>query len=254
MQSFIRNLPKFTKESNYIVKKNNLVKIPKDITELRKELLKYEINPFDLLMKKIPDEIYSTVEIDSIPIKMKETKELLLKHVDEFYAYLKDYIKQSTDSTYKGEIGPLLKNWSKSIDKSKYEYINKKLLNKFLNYCKSINNYEEKYIVGQVGYIFTGLSIEDWNDETLKIFKNEFKESIDYINNLNVSKFEKKKTYKVIFDEDKLESKTIENIELNGLSKNLYMEILDMLVDHKDQLEDVYIQNLILKLFKKFIS
>jgi len=254
MQSFIRNLPKISKESNYIIDKGSIKRIPNDAIDLRRELLKYEINPFDFLMKYIPKEIYKQENLIEIPDKICKFKKMLTNHVNNFYDYLKIYIKKTIDSNYKGEIGPLLITWSNSLDKSKYEYINKKTLNKFLKYCQNINNFEERNIVGQIGYIFTGLSIEDWNDETFKNFKEDLKESIDYINNLNIEKFDKKKTYKVIFDDEELDNKIIENIELNNISENLYIEIMDLLNDHKDQIDDIYIQNLIMKLFKKFTT
>ena len=157
-------------------KENNYLKLPDRFIELKNLLLKFNLNPYELLIKEIPsvfDNDYM-LTISSIESYLNATE-----YIEKFINTIAKKIKDSFVKGYKGSIASCYKQWeiSSKIDFTKVVFEGK---GKDLQDLLRDVNHDNINAVNQIAILITGCSVMDWannNEDKLYSVINEFVES-----------------------------------------------------------------------------
>lgn len=254
MQNWLYSLPKYSKEckiASYCKDEN----IDSDIMELRKELLKFDINPRDFLLNKLQNKILIVTDLEQCFNKISCIKNELDKFIVNTKKYLKNETKEVFEKSYKGEFRTALENWYRALDNDKIEHLYDVKANNVLSLIQNISNMNEDYVLEELAKIVTGLSIEDWQDATVKNYLND----IQGIKN-NITNYKKEEKTKSIhsydvsfFVSNKKMHKTFESTEISVTGSTLYNNIEEAFDDYADSIDVNEKRNILMKLLEKYM-
>ncbi|HEY5588159.1 MAG TPA: hypothetical protein VIK86_04285 [Candidatus Paceibacterota bacterium] len=254
MHNWLYSLPKYTKECKtaaYDEDKNLEV----DIILLRKELLKFDINPRELLLNKLQNTILNMTELDQCFNRIKSIK----KELDSFIINTKNYLisetKEVFEKKYEGEFRTALQNWYKALNTDNIEHLYDAKTNDVLRLIPTISKYNNFIIIEKLAKIVTGLSIEDWRDDTVDIYL----EGIQVIKN-TITNYEKDiktkniQSYEIsFFVNDKRMHKTFERSKMTITGSTLYSNIEEVFDEYADAVDTNEKRNILMKLLEKYM-
>lgn len=254
MQNWLYSLPKFTKEcriSSYSKDEN----IDFDIIELRKELLKFDINPRDFLLNKLQKKILEVTNLQQCFNRIVVIK----NELDDFIQNTKEHLifetKEVFEKGYKGEFRTTLENWYKGLDKANTEHLYDVSANNVLRLIPTISKLSDNFIIEKLTKIVIGLSIEDWQDETIKNYLYGIQEIKDTITNYKEeTKTKKNHSYELsFFVNDKKTHKTFKSTEISVTGSTLYNNIEEAFDDYADSIDVNEKRNILMKLLEKYM-
>jgi hypothetical protein len=250
MQEFIRSLPKFSKEFNKYYSDNKLINLDNNIIKLRKYLLKYGVNSHEILFMIIPNKIFPGKNYYEILTELRNFKIIHEKHINNIKKHLNNKLKMILDPKHEGEIGTLLENWMVSVENDgKRIYANQSILSIF-KYVENLNNYNDNFIIGRIAKIVTSYNIEDWNDNFVNKFIEDFNMNIDEMNNDFSNKKSDENNIKIKFNDDD-DERYIRVSEIKGHSMHLKNELENVIDEYMDQVEVNQLENVLLKILRK---
>ena len=172
MQVYVQSLSKYAR----------LHKNPdKDVNGFITQLLVYDINPREFLYKKLFKITKANNYIECLN-EVKEIKTYLDKIADELKNNLINKTRNIINHEYKGSLTQALKMW---IDSLSQDVINKShdmTTNKVVRFINEIETNDDMWVINRLANIITGLSIEDWQDNTADIYINDLIKIVDLIN------------------------------------------------------------------------
>lgn len=172
MKRWYLSLPKYTKDSKKDVYDNRVK--AEYLTFMR--LLKTPIGGQELLFEKLPKAFgYKKFEL-CLWKNIKECKANLDDSINVLNAVLINETKklfslQSNDSRLLAmSLSSVIKDWCDTLDKKVFEQLFADGTDKCLALFKNVTNDEHTFIV-RVAKMATGLRVEDWDENTYKVYK-----------------------------------------------------------------------------------
>lgn len=254
MQKWIQSLPKYTREFEIIFCEDGSRSIDLNIKELRKSLLKLEINPRDFLFSEIK-EIFNEENYQIIFHNLKLIKELMDNHIYNLKNLIIEKTKHIFDRNYKGELSTVLYEWHNNLDEISKKHLYGSTANSFIGFISNSNTYDDNVVIEKICKIITGLNIEDWNDETFNVYLDRLeniKEEIEtYTNELSL---DEEDYYEIKFYSNGEEkNRTFKSEEISTAAKALFNELEDMFDEYGDSINENEKRNVLIKLMKKFM-
>lgn len=254
MQSWMQGLPKYARDCK-IKAYNKDENVDSNIIEFRKLFLKFDRNPRDLLLNKIPNIILKENNLEETLIEITNIKVFLDNYIKEIKKYLISETKKVFDKGYKGELKTALVNWYNDLSEDNIEHLYEVNENKILKLIPEISKKNDNYIIEKLAIIATGLSVEDWQDDTVKQYLQNVKEIKDKITNYKKEeKIESTYSYNVsFFVNDKQVNKSFESTDISTLGNTLYNNIEEALDDYAESIDVNEKRNILMKLLEKYM-
>ena len=226
-----------------------------EISKLRSELVKYEINYrsfiFNNLLKYLNVESYN--ECIS---KLKEIKDYLDNHDDRVREYLISLTNDIRDYNYSGTLSGNLNKWYRGLTEEQRDHLYDSETNEFLRFIQKCTNNEIE-IIDRLAYIFSNLSIEDWNDNSINIYLDGIKNSKEIIESYEVSfdKDDSEGLIKIVFENPNSKSmeKTFNKTEISPLGSTLFNAIEEAVEEYGDSIDDNEKRNILMEILSKYI-
>jgi len=254
MQSWMQCLPKYSRDCKIKLNNNN-ENIDSDIIGFRKLFLKFDSNPRDLLLNKIPNKILKENNLEECFKRIIVIKKLLDNHITETKKYLILETKKVFDKRYKGEFKTALGNWYNDLSQDNIEHLYGTKANAVLKLIPEISKKSDDYIIEKLAIIVIGLSIEDWQDDNVEQYLHDIQEIKDTITNYRKEEeIESSHSYNVsFFINDKQVNKSFESTNISTLGTTLYNNIEEALDDYVDSIDVNEKRNILMKLLEKYM-
>jgi len=254
MQNWVYSLSKYSKEYKVAAYSKNK-DIDSDIIELRKELLKFDVNPRDLLLNKLQNKILNVRDLKQCFNRVRIIKNELDNFIESTKKHLIFETKEVFEKGYKGEFRTTLETWYKELDKDSIEHLYDVKANSILGLIPTISKQNDDFIIQKLAKAVTGLSIEDWQDDTLISYLHDIKTIRETITN-----YKKEVKTKIInsYDisvlvGDKRVHKTFENSEISTIGRTLYNNIAEVFNDYAESIDVNEKRCILMKIFEKYM-
>lgn len=253
MRSWIQSLSLFTQNHKYDFVTNELIK--GEIVKLRSELVKYEINyrsfVFEDLLKYLKAENYN-----ECLMKLKEVKAYLNSHDNRVREHLIKVTKEVIDKHYKGTLTGSLIKWYTDLTDDQKEHLYNTETNKFMKFIQS-NEHSEIEAVNKLAQIFTGLSIEDWNDNSINAYLEGIKESKSLVEDYEIAADSQdgQGLIKIIFEaqEEAAVEKTFNKTEISPIGSTLFNAIEEVIDEYGYSVDDNEKRNILMEILSRYI-
>lgn len=253
MKSWMQSLSLFTQNHNISIISNEL--LGKEIVKIRRELVKYDINYrsfiFNDLLKYLDVKSY-----DDCICKLKKIKNYLDNHDNKVREYLVLLSKNIVDKTYEGSLTGNLIKWYRGLNEDQKTHLYDSETNDFLRFIQKEkkNDFDA---INELAYIFTNLSIEDWNDNTINIYLDGIRNSINVVESYEIAsdKDENDGLIKIVFEgteSDPIE-KTFSKTEISPLGSTLYNALEEVVDEYGDSIDDNEKRNILMDILSKYI-
>ncbi len=252
MQNWIRSLPEYTKKYKVYLKESELLEIDNRIDFIRKELLKYEINPRELLFDR-----FATDETDRYSDSLNyisKTKEILDSHIRNLKKEISILIVQLFNSNKNSSLSSAIINWYNNLSNSTKSHVFDSVSNQLLSIAKDVNTFNDEHLLNVIVNAFVGLSIEDWNDSMLSEFISSLKQSIAKINSYKDSSHSDNKFKILLQSEDGIYEKDYSSNKISLLGETALNNIRSVFEEYNESLNPNEKLAIILKVLKEIIS
>lgn len=248
MKNWFRSLPKCSRELQGEAVEGTC------ILEFRKQIIKFDINPREFLLELIPDVICKNTSLESCINQLKEVKEIC----ESYFTHLIESLIQQTKDIfvpqYVGELGGALKTWYLSLETNVEQYMLSAQTNKLLEIIPNLQDYNERNILGKLGYDLTGLQIEDWVQDTVEIFIEELHRILADINSFKNQKHKEERDLQVTIKVDgKERSKVLRSGGISTLGETLLTNLSDAMDEYGDAIDSTEKMNILVKLLEKIM-
>lgn len=252
MKRWIQSLSLFTQNH-----KVNIVtgeEISKEILKVRHELVKYEINYRSFIFTDLLKYL-SVSGYEECLIKLKEIKKYLDNHDSLVREYLIKQTNSILDKNYRGSLTGNLSKWYINLNEEQKSHLFDSETNNFLSFLKNICN-DEVEAINKLAYIFTNLSIEDWNDNTINIYLEAITNSKNLVADYEVAYEEDNNgLIKIIYEsitDEKIE-KTFNKTETSPIGGTLLNAIEEAIEEYGDSIDDNEKRNILMDILLKYI-
>lgn len=254
MQNWLYSLEKYSKEYKVVPYTQNK-EIDSDIVSFRKELLKFDINPRDLLLNKLQNKILKVTDLNKCFNRVTIIKNELDKFIERTKEYLIFETKGIFEKGYKGEFRTTLENWYKGLGKDNIEHLYDVNANSILSLIPTISKLSDDVIIEKLAKAVTGLSIEDWQDDTLKNYLNDIKDIKETITNYKKEvKTKINNSYDIsVLVGDKRIHKTFEGSEISTIGRTLYNNIEEAFDDYAESIDVNEKRSILMKMLEKYM-
>lgn len=255
MQNWIHSLPKYSREFEVEFINDQRQLISKEIVTLRKELLKYEINPREFLFERLKNRILKEDSFENCYKKLKEIKMMLDSQIMKIKSYLVEKTKKIFDENYNGELSTLLIQWYMNLDENIKKQVFDEVTTNVLNFLSELNIHNDFLVVEKLARIITGLNIEDWNDETLIRYIDGITNVKNNISNsINEVATDLDESYEVSFNENGKKIDKIFKIQkISPLGMTLLDELEQNLDDYAESIDINEKRNILMELLKRLM-
>lgn len=252
MKSWLHSLSNYTKNHNIDIKTGT--SIPSDIKKLRSSLVKFDINYRQFIFRDLP-KIFEKDNYIEVIERFIEIKKYLDMFDSETSKYLTDKTNELIDSEYKGSLTGNLSKWYLNLNEDQRAHLFDTTTNDFIKLVEKIGNSDNE-VIKKLAFIFTGLSIEDWNDHTISEYLTDIRNSKEKIEDYEIAddSNESVGSIKIILDnEDSVLEKSFNKMEISPLGKTLKNTIEEALDDYVASIDDNEKRNILMELLSKYI-
>lgn len=253
MKSWMQSLSLFTQNHNINVISNK--QIGKEIVKLRRELVKYDINHRSFIFRDLLKYL-NVKSYDDCICKLKEIKYYLDNHDNRVREHLVLITKNILDKTYEGSLTGNLIKWYRGLTEEQKAHLYDSETNDFLRFIQKEEN-NEVDAINKLAYIFTNLSIEDWNDNTIKIYLDGVKNSKSVVESYEIAsdKDDNDGLIKIVFEgtDSNLVEKTFSKTEISPLGSTLYNALEEVVDEYGDSIDDNEKRNILMDILSKYI-
>jgi hypothetical protein len=254
MQNWMYSLPKFARECELIY--DNKVKDKnREIINLRKELLRFDINPRELLFERLNNKVFKTTSLNKCYKKVEKTKDELDKFISKMKQELIYKTKNIFDKGYKGELGNALENWYNELPSQNKIHLYDSTSNSLLNFISTLSTNNEDIIIEKLSKLVTGLNIEDWNDRLVDTFLEDITNIKSEISNeISETAGEKNNFYEIslVLDGNK-KTKFFDSCEISSIGTTLYNNIENAFDEYGGAIDDNEKRSILMKFLQKYM-
>lgn len=225
-----------------------------EIINLRKELIRYEINYRGFIF----NDLLKYLNVDSYTEcinKLKDIKEDLDTHDEKVRQYLIYETNKIIDINYKGSLSGNLNKWYRSLSDEQKGHLYNTETNNLLGFIQKANN-DDLDIINNLAYIFTDLSIEDWNDNSINVYLEGIKSSKEQVENYELSiDSDNNGLIKIVFESDNSEAieKTFNKVEVSPIGTTLFNAIEEVIEEYGDAVDDNEKRSILMDILSNYI-
>ncbi len=186
MQRWIRSLPRCSRETERIRQDetiNSFVAL-----KFRKLLLRYDINPRELLFESFPDTFSEAKDLSETEKNITTLKTIIDEYSDKLKEYLILEVKAAIYPTYEGSMTQALKLWYSVLDERTKKHLYDDDTNHLLRCISKISSDDEYAVLNQIVVTMMNTTIEDFNDFATSQFIESIKKSTGIVNEFNTKK------------------------------------------------------------------
>ena len=253
MRNWLQSLSLFTQ--NHKIDFVTKASVKDEIIKLRAALVKYDINYrsfiFEELLKYLKADDY-TEGLTSL----EKVKNYLDNHDSKVKEELIRITKELFDKHYEGSLSGNLTKWYTGLTDEQKDHLYNTEANSFMKLLQS-GEKNEVVIINKLAQIFTGLSIEDWNDNSIDMYTSGIKESKNTIENYEISsdRDENQGLIKIVFESDESDSveKTFSKTEISPIGSTLFNAIEEVIDEYGYSVDDNEKRNILMEILSRYI-
>lgn len=185
MQRWIRSLPKVTRDarkeygySNGQLESNTL---PLESVKLRRALLAFDVNVRELLMERIPQDIFNGASFEVALSRIEQFREHLDCYLPRLKSTLINYAIGQFVSGYEGSLSQAINIWKEERTDRSLKKLYDTQTNLLLKYLSDMDTNDDEAIISRIALALTGFSIEDWNDESTPDFCRRLHQALERV-------------------------------------------------------------------------
>lgn len=249
MQKWYKGLPKCSREYEF---EGDLEAISK---RFKKYILRFDVNPREFLFETLPYKIVKNNDLEVCIKSFMSLKEQYDEYFDNLILELIKISKEVLVPQYKGELGGALKRWYQQLGQGIEEQVFDMEIKHLIDCAINLEVHDEKHIIEEIGFILTGLSIEDWDLSTIQLFKERLPQVIEDVRKrLDNNQAEDVEGTQIILMKDgEVKRKQIGNTEISPLGETLLSNLIESFDEYGDAIETSEKMSVLLKLLGHFI-
>jgi hypothetical protein len=253
IEEYFRQLPACSKNMTYIFNNSNREAMSKQFVQIKREVLKYDVNSKFLLTETIPNKIFKDKSYDE---QLKDF-ELIKSTFDNYLTMLKKYLINKTIKELGFESTDNLKSclmtWVGDFNNENLIYIDEVKFLRIHKYILEELKDTEFSIIEDIAHMLSGVAIEDWNDKSLEIFEDTLGEIVDVYSSIDsIDNRIDNKDFLELNIKDQSLKKYIQRREITDEIKqvmdDIEYSIEEYMLDDKDK------QTLFVNLIEKFFN
>ena len=198
----------------------------------------------------------NTESYDEAINKIKCIKEQLDNHDEKVRQYLIDETNKIIDINYKGSLSSNFNIWYSSLSDAQKDHLYNNETNDLLRFIKKPNN-DNIDIINNLAYIFSGLSIEDWNDNSIDVYLDGIKRSKEKVESygLSINSDSSNGLVKIVFESDNSEiiEKTFNKVDVSPIGTTLFNAIEEVIEEYGDSIDDNEKRNILMDILSNYI-
>jgi hypothetical protein len=257
MQNWMQSLPKYSREYEMRYTIGGDEKVAKDIIGLRKDLLKFEINPREFLLERLRKKIIREDSFEKCINRLTVIKSELDNHLKNLVNVLINRTKDLFEENYSGEVSTLMQHWYRNLSESGKKHAYDSVTNELLRYIARLSTHNDEAVIQSMSHIITGLNIEDWNDNMFSRYINEVERFISVVSSYKDEDeivIDSTEEYQLTFfiEGNKVE-KVFEAQQISPLGVTLLDDIEQSLEEYGDSININEKRNILMELIKRFM-
>lgn len=167
MQKWYRSLPQYTMTTK--------VWKHKQVTVLRNLLKRAELNSREVLFERMP-EILQERDLKQAAVKLNEIKEEMEQAFPGLQQKAANIVREVFQAGKKENLKACLTLWYQNQREGVKDYILHTSAMNFIQFLEKIPTNDDQEIAAQISKQILDIYMEDWNDETLEVFRKELLE------------------------------------------------------------------------------
>ena len=254
LQKWFRALPKFTREHTKVYGQTEITKVESAILRLKKQLIKYEINPHGFLFDELPACFGCSGDYEQTKQKLRDFADENDHFIDSVKDYLCVKVKNMLNSHIRGSLSSVMKDWYASLPEDTLSHIFSREVNAFLHYIKENSSHDDREVIAGLAKAVTLLSIEDWNDGVVEDFLDKTAEYIHTVCTYRSREHQAENKGKIELSlnyEGNVYEKNLSEAEITGMAELAMNSIESELEDYGDSITPQEKVTLLLKLIRK---
>lgn len=254
LQKWFRALPKFTREHTKVYGKTELTNVEPAILRLKKQLIRYEINPHGFLFDELPACFGCSGDYEQTKQSLRDFADENDRFIDSVKDYLCEKIKNLLDSHISGSLSSVMRDWYASLPEDTLSHIFSREVNAFLHYMKENSSHDDREVIAGLAKAVTLLSIEDWNDGVVEVFLDKTAEYIHTVCTYRSREHQAENKGKIELSlnyEGNVYEKNLSEAEITGMAELAMNSIESELEDYGDSITPQEKVTLLLKLIRK---
>jgi hypothetical protein len=260
MQTWMRSLPKYSREYSKSCSDSGELEVNVELSNLRRELLRFNVNPRELLFVTIPQKIYANNDLNECVRKVREGKKQLDAHMDIVRADLIKKVRSLFEPEYHGGLSEALSQWYAGLDESCKNHLFDRLPNTLLEFAADNDSNDDQSILDHIIGLVTPLALSDWNDEIAMEFVQSLSQAIETINKFKsnmIPKDDKQdgtiKCQLTIEDNNKTLRRGFSSAALSPMAENAYNVLKNDMETMGDAVEEEEKLAILAKLIREMI-
>lgn len=238
MQNWMRSLPEYTKKYKTYFSNGEKKTVPESFAVIRKELLRFEINPRELVFETLPQEICETESLVDCLAVINEVKNGLETHLEVFKAELVKKIIALFIPGYQGSLSGAIKSWYDKLPDYKRTYVYDTHANSIITLAGAIDSYDDEALLRSISLALVSISIEDWNDEVADTLISRLTEAIVQINELKKVDYASEQSGHISLSFDGVYvDKTFDTNQISALGKTALNNLKSVFEEYNEALE-----------------
>lgn len=229
MQSWVRALPKYTRESLKRSITDSKDTFPAELINLRHELLRINVSPRELILVTIPEHVFAMDDVLQCGKKVLGYKALLDHHLDDKREEMIAFLKNQFVKGYDGELPGAVTAWYSTLKTETKSHVFDRAQNSLLEFAAENENHDQIAVFNKLLQILTPMAFPDWNDAICQNFMEEMHSVIE-----GIERFQKGASQDssmrnihnecqiIIENETKIWKCGFNKIQINGMVENLY--------------------------------
>ena len=254
LQKWFRSLPKFTREHTKYYGKVEKDKVEPEIIRLKKQLIKYEINPHEFIFSEIPACFGCSRDYEQTKQRLHDFAEDNNQFINNVKDFICDELKKLLNGHINSSVSSVMNDWYISLPENIRTHIFSREVNSFLRYIKENNSHDDRYVISGLAKVITLLAIEDWNDAAVDEFVKTIADCIQTVSSYSVKEIKTENKGKISLSlnyEGNVYEKNISETEISGMAELAMNSIESELEDYGDSITPQEKVALLLKLIRK---
>lgn len=249
MRRWILSLPRILREYNT---NNTELNIKSEYIQIKNELLRPDINNNEFIYQKI-FEIFNTSDYEIILSEITIMKNTFDNFLNTYFEILIEKTKNKMNSSFKGSITSLLKEWFEKNDLEHSTTIYELKTRNIIEYIKRLSTHDENDVIEKMSKIMTGYYIEDWQP-------NDYEEFINSINDVLLDVKDKKNASEnssnkiMLFDgNEKIEKYLSDSTDISAIGNTMKNNIEELIDEYGGSLTEQEKISVLVNIIKKYM-
>ncbi len=252
MKAWLQSLSLYAQNHNINLQDGK--ELEDSIKNFRNALIKFDINYRQFIFEDLC-KIFNTDSYSSTIEKVSCIKVYLDSFDKAATKYLIVKTNEIIDKGYTGSLTGNLSKWYLGLNEHQKTHLFNTDTNEFIRLSQTIGN-NDKEAINKLALNFTGLSLADWKDKTIKQYILQLKNTIREIEEfeLAIDKNDGLGTVKIVLNSDKsIIEKSFDKVEISPIGETLKNVIEESIDEYSESIDDNEKRNILMNIISKYI-